>query len=146
MQNDQLKVHLDRLYARLNRRRFIEPDPLQFVYRYSDRADMEIAGFLAAALAYGRVRQIEKSVGRLLGHMGRSPADYVMNFDQAERSELKDFKHRFTSGEDISALLELLRDVINEFGSIEAFFTQGYDPRDKNIIPACILMNLKKIY
>ena len=134
--NNQLKDMLEDLYARYNRRRFIEPDPLQFVYRYSDRADMEIAGFLAAGLAYGRVRQIEKSVDRLLGHMGKSPSDYVRNFDPAGRTELNDFKHRFTSGEDISALLELLRDAINEFGSLEGLFSRGYDPRDKNIIPA----------
>ena len=99
MQNAQLKVLLEQLYQRLNHRRFIEPDPLQFVYRYSDRGDMEIAGFLASQLAYGRVRQIEKSVGELLGYMGKSPSDYVRNFQPAKRTELKNFRHRFTGGE-----------------------------------------------
>ncbi|MCK4958125.1 MAG: TIGR02757 family protein [Planctomycetes bacterium] len=136
MQNDQLKVLLEQLYQRLNRRRFIEPDPLGFVYRYSDRGDMEIAGFIASQLAYGRVRQIEKSVNELLGYMGKSPSDYVRNFRPAKRTELNNFRHRFTGGEDISALLELLRDAIDESDSLEEFFAKGYSADDKNIAPA----------
>ncbi|MFA7485826.1 MAG: DUF2400 family protein, partial [Phycisphaerae bacterium] len=63
---------LSRLYDKYNRFELIKPDPLQFVYKYSNGRDMEIAGFLAAVLAYGRVAQIEKSVGTLLDKMGKS--------------------------------------------------------------------------
>jgi hypothetical protein len=56
------KVLLENLYVRYNHRVFVPPDPLRFAYRYSDRRDVEIAAFLAAALAYGRVRQIERSL------------------------------------------------------------------------------------
>ena len=131
-----IKDVLERLYARYNHRDFIKPDPLQFIYQYSNRPDMEVAGFLAAALAYGRVRQIEKSLTNLFGRMGDGPFQFVRNFDAQKRAKLKDFRHRFTAGDDISDLLELLRDVFDEFGSIEKFFVQGYNPGDKNIIPA----------
>jgi uncharacterized protein (TIGR02757 family) len=97
---------------------------------------MEVAGFLAAELAYGRVQQIEKSLTNLLGRMGDSPFEFVQNFDKHKRAKLKDFRHRFTTGDDISDLLELLRNVFDEFGSIEKFFAQGFNPNDKNIIPA----------
>jgi len=97
---------------------------------------MEVAGFLAAALAYGRVQQIQKSLADLLGRMGDSPFQFVRNFDDQKRVKLKDFKHRFTAGDDISDLLELLRDILDEFGSIEKYFVEGYNPGDKNIIPA----------
>ena len=132
----QIKDTLERLYRKYNHRRLIKPDPLQFVHRYSEPADMEIAAFLASALAYGRVRQIEKSLIRLLGRMGNSPLKFVQNFDEERKAKLKDFKHRFTKGDDISDLLELLQIVLNRFGSIEKFFVQGYNPSDKNIIPA----------
>jgi uncharacterized protein (TIGR02757 family) len=68
--------------------------------------------------------------------MGTSPFEFVLNFDEQKRRKLKNFKHRFTSGEDISDLLELLKKVLNQYGSIEEFFVQGYNQGDKNIIPA----------
>ncbi len=127
---------LEKLYERYNRRELISPDPLQFLYRYSDAADIEITAFLASALAYGRVQQIEKSLDNLLGRMGDSPSEFVINFDKDKRQTLKDFKHRFTTGNDISDLLTLLRTIINRCGSIEMYFALGYNPGDSNIIPA----------
>jgi len=135
-QTSQIRDCLQRLYARYNRREFIGSDPLQFVYEYPNPADIEIVALLAAELAYGRVQQIQKSLANLLGRMGKSPNAFVRNFDEQKRAKLKDFKHRFTTGDDISDLLELLRDIIDKFSSIEKFFVQGYNPGDKNIIPA----------
>ena len=132
----RLENALERLYVRYNHRRLIEPDPLQFVYHYSSRADMEIVALLSAVLAYGRVRQIEKSLTGLFARMGNSPFGFVMNFDERARAGLKNFKHRFTTGDNISDLLALLKIVLGRAGTIEGFFVQGYGSADKNIIPA----------
>ena len=132
----QTRNALEKLYKRYNRRDLISPDPLQFVYRYSKPADMEVTAFLASALAYGRVEQIENSLNNLLGRMGDSPYEFVINFDKNKRRTLKDFKHRFTTGDDISDLLMLLKAAISRYGSIERYFARGYNPNDKNIIPA----------
>jgi uncharacterized protein (TIGR02757 family) len=135
-QMESIKTVLEKLYAKYNHREFIKSDPLQFVYHYSKPRDMEIAAVLAAELAYGRVQQIQKSLTDLLGRMGASPFEFVLNFDEEKRRKLKNFKHRFTSGGDISDLLELLKKVLNQYGSIEKFFVQGYNPDDRNIIAA----------
>lgn len=132
----RIKRILDGLYRRYNRRNLIKPDPLQFVYRYSDRQDREIVAFLAAALAYGRVQQIEKSLTDLLGRMGDCPFEFVRDFDGRRREKLSDFKHRFTTGEDISDLLELLSRVLAENGSIEKCFLLGYSKTDESVLPA----------
>jgi len=132
----QIKDILERLYNRYNHRDLIKPDPMQFLYQYSNQADMEIVAFLAAALAYGRVQQIQKSLTDLLGRIGDSPAAFVRNFDKPRRKKLKDFKHRFTAGDDISDLLSLLKKVLNQYGNIEAFFLQGHNSNNENIIPA----------
>ena len=132
----QIRNVLKGLYEKYNRRALIRPDPLQFAYRYSEPGDREIAAFLASALAYGRVQQIEKSLEHLFDRMGTSPSDFVRDFDGRKRAQLKDFKHRFTTGDDIADLLELLRDVLSRSGSLEAYFLRGYRPRDKNVIPA----------
>lgn len=132
----EMRCALDRLYERYNHRELVRPDPLQFVYHYAKPADMEIAAFLAAALAYGRVRQIEERLTDLLGRMGDSPFEFVANFDQKNRRTLKDFRHRFTTGEDLSDLLTLFRIVIDRCGSIEKFFVLDHNPGDRNIVPA----------
>ena len=127
---------LQNLYDRYNHKNLIKPDPLQFIYHYSNPKDMEIAGLLSAALAYGRVEQIQNSLNKLFGFMGDSPYEYVMSFNQAKRKKLQNFKHRFNTGDDISDLLELLKTIIKKYGSIENYFLQGYDESDENIIPA----------
>ncbi|MBN2019665.1 MAG: TIGR02757 family protein [Sedimentisphaerales bacterium] len=131
-----LKPVLEKLYEKYNRRGLIKPDPLQFVYEYSNPVDMELAGFLAASLAYGRVEQIEKSLSNLLGRMGKSPYQFVLNFNQRDRTNLRDFKHRFTAGDDISDLLMLFKRVLAEYAGLEKFFLKFYSPADENIIPA----------
>ena len=132
----QIKVVLDGLYKKYNRRQQIWPDPLQFVYNYRSRADMEVVAFLSATLAYGRVSQIEKSLANLFGFMGDSPSEFVLKFSTAERQKLENFRHRFTGGNDISDLLELLQIVLKQFGSIETFFSLGYSCDDESVIPA----------
>jgi uncharacterized protein (TIGR02757 family) len=132
----QIRNVLEKLYDKYNHREFIKPDPLQFVYCYSNRQDREIVAFLSAALAYGRVQQIEKSLTDLLGRMGESPSKFVRHFDEHSRKKLSNFKHRFTTGDDISDLLELFSGVLRENGSIENCFLLGYSKSDENIISA----------
>jgi len=132
----RLKEVLEQLYQRYNRYELIAPDPLQFVYRYEKPADMEIAGLLAAMLAYGRVQQIEKSLTRLIGVMTPTPAEFIRRFDKRKRRRFEGFKHRFNTGQDIADLCEILKEVLDRHGSIENFFADGYDAADENILPA----------
>lgn len=132
----QLKDTLESLYAKYNHRDLISPDPLQFVYQYSNPADMEIAALLSAELAYGRVQQIQKNLTELFGRMGKSPYAFVRDFGKSEREKLRGFKHRFTSGDDILDMLGLLKDVIEKNGSIENHFLSGYNDDDESIVNA----------
>jgi uncharacterized protein (TIGR02757 family) len=117
---------LDALYARYNHKECIHPDPLEFVYRYEDPCDREVVGFIASALAYGRVAQIHRSVSGVLGEMGPSPHRFVMeNTPGVFRKHLADFRHRFTTGEQLVALLAGLRRIILRHGSLEVCFTKG---------------------
>lgn len=134
--NLMIKDILERLYAKYNHRSLIKPDPLQFIYNYSDRKDMEIAGLLSANLAYGRVEQIQNSLTRLFGLIGESPYKLVMHFNDGGREKLQGFKHRFNTGNDIADLLDLLKIILKEYGGIEQYFLQGFDDSHENVIPA----------
>lgn len=128
---------LDRLYSQYNRKRFIHPDPLEFVHHYHDPADREVVGFIASALAYGRVAQILKSVQVVLDRLGPAPSGYVRH---ARRSTLArdfgGFKHRFTTGEDLVWLLENLQRALKRHGSLEACFLSNFDPTSPTVLPA----------
>ncbi len=128
--------NLERLYQAYNRRSLVRPDPLVFLYDYPKVEDREIVGLIAALLAYGRVEQILKSVGRVLTVMG-APRQYLVNNDPASiRNDMRGFRHRFTGGEDLSLLLVGMKAAISEFGSLEACFSAGVTAGDENVMPA----------
>jgi len=131
---EKLRALFEGLYKKYNRRELIRPDPLQFIYRYTNPADMEIVGLLSACLAYGRVEQIQNDLNNLLGKMGSSPHKFVLNFTNKNRVSFEGFKHRFNTGDDISDLLTLLKGVLVEYGSIEKYFLLGFNPAHENTI------------
>ncbi len=61
-----LKKKLDSIYSKYNKREYVNPDPLLFLYDYPEQKDREIAGFIAACCAYGRVEMIMKIVDHIL--------------------------------------------------------------------------------
>jgi len=143
-----LKAGLASLYGRYNRREFVHPDPLEMVYRYSAPEDQEIAGLISASLAYGRVAQILVSVGRVLDLMGDgrnggtrgSPHAFLGSVtDRDLRALFRPFKHRFTTGAEIAALLIAVKRTIVEYGSLEHLFASGMKKTDETVLPALAL-------
>jgi uncharacterized protein (TIGR02757 family) len=127
---------LERLYERYNHREFVGLDPLAFLYKYDRPRDVEIVGFVAAGLAYGRVEQITRSLTELFGRMGESPYEFVAGFGSRQRDRLAGFKHRFNTGRDVADLLAVFRGMLEKSGSIERFFMDGYSRQDESILPA----------
>lgn len=122
-----LKSELDRLYAEFNYPDSAT-DPIQIVRRFNSPEDRETVGFIAAALAFGRVTSVLQSIERVLAIAGPHPAAYIRRFDPAAaRPVFADVVHRWTRGPDIVALLWVMRQMIERSGSIEGFFVDGYD-------------------
>jgi uncharacterized protein (TIGR02757 family) len=128
---------LDQIYRTYNSRKWVHPDPIEFLYGYQDPLDREIVGLVAACLAYGRVLQILKSVRFVLEKMGNSPRDFLNSQKGVDLSEVfQDFKHRFTTAEHLVALLMGIRRAVKRFGSLHACFQCGYQERDDTVLPA----------
>jgi uncharacterized protein (TIGR02757 family) len=122
-----LKAALDRLYEEYNRAAAIA-DPIEIVRRFLDPRDREVVGFCAAGLAFGRVASVLQSVERLLAVLGPSPAAFVARFDPSrDAAAFAPLVHRWTRGDDLVQLVLALRRMIDEAGSIEAFFLRGRD-------------------
>lgn len=128
------KKYLEGIYRKFNRPEFIHPDPLEFVYRYKAPRDRETAGFIAAALAYGNVRQILKSVEKVLLPMGHSPASWLLKTGEKEITRtFSAFRHRFTSGAEMSVFLLNMKAALERSGSLEEFFLKHYRPGDETV-------------
>jgi uncharacterized protein (TIGR02757 family) len=120
-----LKERLDALYTSFNCTDSAT-DPIQIVRRYPDPADREVVAFCAAALAFGRVASVLQSIERLVAVLGPSPAAFVRAFDpKRDGRAIKPLIHRWTRGDDLIALLIILRRMLDG-GSVEAFFAEGY--------------------
>ena len=128
---------LEGLAARFDRR-FLDTDPLGLVRRFDDPEDREVAGLLAAGLAYGRVASIRGSLERLFATLGPRPGRFVAAFDpRRDARRFSSFVHRFHTGSDVAVLLTLLRKARESAGSLEAFFTASDpDPKSETIGPA----------
>jgi uncharacterized protein (TIGR02757 family) len=112
-------------------------DPVHIVRRFTSPADREIVGFCAAALAFGRVASVLQSIESLLAVMGPHPAQFVRDFDPVrERPRLEPLVHLLISGRDLMALLLVLQRILNESGSIEAFFVDGDEVASPHVGPA----------
>jgi uncharacterized protein (TIGR02757 family) len=123
-----LSPHLDRLYGAFNHERSAV-DPIELVRPYPAPEDREVAGFIAAALAFGNVRAVMQSVANVLKPMGSSPSGFTRHFSpQRDRGAFAGFVHRWIRGDDIVALIWILRQMLEGAGSIEAFFVDGDDP------------------
>jgi uncharacterized protein (TIGR02757 family) len=131
-----LKPVLDALYDGFNVADSAT-DPIQIVRRYGRDDDREIVGFIAAALAFGRVTSVLQSIERVLAVMGPEPAAYLRRFDpRRDGPSFAGIVHRWTREADIVALLWLLRQMLDRSGSVEGFFLDGDDQASDDVAGA----------
>lgn len=122
-----LHRRLEDLRATLDLSR-LHPDPLEIVRRHRGRDDLEVAGLVAAGLAFGGVAVILASVEAALAPLGPRPAGGLdRSTDRGLRRALRGFRHRWVDGDDVAALLGAVRRVRAERGSLEEAFLAG-DP------------------
>jgi len=130
------RKRLDRLYSNLNRKEFVHPDPLEFLYEYEDVRDRELVGLISSSLAYGRVRQILKSVADILRRMG-SPHKFLRcSTEKSLFSAFSDFKHRFTTGREVATMLAGAKQVLDRHDSLYACFASHMNKSDSTVLPA----------
>jgi uncharacterized protein (TIGR02757 family) len=131
-----LGPRLEGLYRDFNQADAIA-DPVNLVRRFVLPDDREVAGFCAAALAFGRVASVNQSIETVFALMGPAPGAFVRAFNpKRDGPAFSSFVHRWTRGPDIVGLLWVLRQMLDRAGSIEAFFAQGDDPSAADVGPA----------
>jgi len=117
-----LHPHLEQLYARWTRQKYIAPDPLQFLSAYPDPEDRELVGLIASSLAFGNVQQIVRSIGSVLDALPR-PAMWIDTATPRQvRASFAGFRHRYATGAELSAMLLGAKRIREEYGSVGGGF------------------------
>ncbi len=125
-----LKQTLDRFYREYNFRERILHDPIEFPHRYGKHEDIEVAGFIASCLAYGKVELFKPVVEQVLSLMGKKPASFLGDFDVRTQRHRFTFKYRFSESLDILCLIYIIHRLLRNHSSIENAFMRHFSPGD----------------
>jgi uncharacterized protein (TIGR02757 family) len=129
-----LRPRLDRIYAHYNRRIFVHPDPLSPVLEFSSPRDQEIAGLIAASLAFGNVKTILASIGRVYEAVG-TPLGLADAAPAKLKRRLAGFRHRYVGEGEMIDLLTGIQGMLRCHGSLEAAFHAGVEVGDETLVP-----------
>jgi len=134
----QLKDFLDKQIMRHNGPAFIQDDPISIPHGYSKQQDIEIAGFLAATLAWGQRKVIISKCRELLRMMDYAPYDFVVNHRAGDLKPLLKFKHRTFNATDMLYFIHFLRHYYRQHDSLEMAFMAGLAPEADSVELALI--------
>jgi len=95
-------------------------DPVAFAHRYEHDEDRELVALLSAALAFGNVVSIRRSVEEVLRRLGPRPARAASELASTQ-ARLEGFVHRMVRGDDVARLLVGARAVQRQHRSLGAF-------------------------
>ncbi|NJB82714.1 TIGR02757 family protein [Wenyingzhuangia aestuarii] len=138
----ELKEFLDSKVAAYNNNNFIHEDPVQIPHLYTQKEDIEIAGFLAATISWGKRPMIIKNCMQMMELLNHSPYDFVMNHTEKDLEKLADFKHRTFNGIDFQFFIRSLKNIYTQHKGLENVFASNV--KDKSLQPA--IHEFKKVF
>ncbi len=129
MKVPDLKDFLDEKVAKFNRPEFIETDPIQVAKAFSQKANIEIAGFLTATIAWGNRPAIIKNARHLMALLENQPLDFILNASETDLQRLSQFVHRTFNGDDLNYFVRSLRNIYQYKGGLQSVFETGFETR-----------------
>ena len=126
MEREELHDLLERLWDRYDREEFISADPIAVPHRFASRDDREIAGFLAATIAWGSRPMIVRNGLRMMHFLDDAPHDFVRNASERELAKLSGFVHRTFNGGDLIQFVRSIRAICERHGGLGRFVEASY--------------------
>lgn len=125
MTYDEIKDFLDFKVQQYNKPSFIELDPISIPHQFSTKEDIEISAFLTATISWGNRKAILKAANDLIGIMGESPFDFVINSNSNQLNRASDFYYRTFNSSDLTYFIQSLRNVYLNHGGLEKIFSDN---------------------
>jgi len=146
MIND-LRGFLEEKYDKYNRIDFIESDPISIPHQFSQKEDIEIAGFLTATISWGQRITIINNANKMMKLMGNQPYDFLMTAKAKDLERFDHFVHRTFNGIDAVFFLKSLKNIYLNHGGLERVFQiPQADKERKTGQTLCAIMNFRKIF
>jgi uncharacterized protein (TIGR02757 family) len=123
--HQSLQAFLDRKVAEYNVPSFIPVDPVSVPHRFTQRADIEIAGFFAALFAWGNRTTIIKKANELVDLMDAAPHQFIMGHEETDLKRFLDFRHRTFNPTDILYMIAFFREHYQKSDTLETAFVPG---------------------
>lgn len=126
MLDEKKLLYLENLYQQYSKS--YSNDPIKFPHQYRNEIDIEVVGFIASALAHGKVELFMNVISKILERMGNSPADYLLNFNfEREKDRFAGVRYRYNNNEiDILILLYCLSETIKKWKSLKNLFLSSF--------------------
>lgn len=123
---EQMYELLEALHDKYNCEEFIDSDPISIPHSFSADNDREVAGFLAATIAWGNRKAIVKSARRMMECMDYAPYDFVLNTAESDLESLRSYVYRTFNGNDFVDFIRALQRICREYGTIGTLFQDSY--------------------
>jgi uncharacterized protein (TIGR02757 family) len=122
LKKPELKEFLDEKVELYDRPAFIESDPISIPHQYTKKQDIEIAGFLAATIAWGNRKMILRNANRMMELLDNSPYEFIMNSSNHEIEMSNRFVHRTFNSTDLIYFLKALQNIYRHKRGLETIF------------------------
>jgi uncharacterized protein (TIGR02757 family) len=120
-----MKQFLEEKYLQYNNPSFITCDPISIPHRFADPRDIEISGFLAAAIAWGRRDLILRSGNILIEMMDNDPYGFVKSAEECDLQRISGFVYRTFNGTDCKYFMQGLQFIYSNYSTIEDVILEG---------------------
>lgn len=124
MNKRQIKEFLDKKVDFYNQPSFIAADPVSIPHLFTQKQDIEIAGFFAAIFAWGNRTTIINKTKELMQLMDKAPYDFIRNHNVKDLKRLQGFKHRTFNDTDLLYFVEFFKQHYSSHKSLESAFTR----------------------
>jgi hypothetical protein len=124
MTEPSLKIFLDRKLAEFNQPAFIMDDPVSIPHRFTNKADIEIAGFFAATFSWGNRKTIINKSLELMALMDHAPYEFCLRHQDKDLKRIVHFSHRTFNATDLLYFVAFFNFHFSKHKSLETAFTQ----------------------
>ena len=139
-----IKELLEEKYYEYNVKGFIEHDPVLIPHRYTGKEDVEIAGFIAATIAWGNRKSIITNASKLMQMMDDAPYEFVTQHSPKDLKSFETFVHRTFNGSDAVFFIRSLRNIYKNHGGLEQAFSKGIGDDSSSVKDA--ILHFRKLF
>lgn len=128
-----IKKWLDEKLHLYHQADFILKDPVSIPHRFTQKQDIEIAGFFAATIAWGNRTTIINSALRLLQLMDHAPYNFIRQHHDSDLKRFIGFAHRTFNTTDLLYFIQFLQHHYSHHDSLETAFVPDTNYIDEHV-------------